>query len=464
MSKSLFTLCWLLLLVSLAPAGIEAEAAEPVSNQSQNETTGSGVSLSQLIFDSSEHFSDINSAKLDGLLQRIGDSRVVLLGESSHGTYEFYEMRARITRELIENKGFNIVAIEGDWPDASRIDFYVRGGRESGKRPMYTKKPFTVFPEWMWRNHSVMDFTHWLKDHNRSVRSADDTVGFYGIDIYNIFGSIDVVVDYLYGVDANMADFARRQYGCLAPWAEYPPDYGRALKSGKARPCTNEVAAVFQALQGKQAKFMPLDKQRYFHALQNARLIKNGERYFRTMKDGDTQSWNQRDNNMFERLQAIMDYRGETSKAVVWAHNTHLGDSRATDSRERGEVNLGQLVRQAFGDRSYIIGFGTDHGRVAAAPQWHRPVESRVVPASHKDSYEYLFHLVKADNFMLPLRHAKNDLIRKKLLPVRMERAIGVAYDPENELKKHYYDASLPRQFDEYIFFDETHAIRPLSE
>ena len=427
--------------------------------------TGTGLTLPELIYDSSEHFSDIESANLDGLLKRIADSRVVLLGESSHGTREFYDMRARITKELIEKKGFNIIAVEADWPDASRINFYIHDSdRGTRQRPMYTNKPFAVFPQWMWLNHSVLDFTHWLKDYNRSIDSADNAVGFYGIDIYNLFGSIEVVLDYLYRIEPGMADVARNHYRCLFPWANDPSQYGRALKAGKARLCTNEVNAVLKDLLNKEAHFRLLDNQQYFYAVQNARLIINGERYFRTMPDDDTDSWNQRDKNMFERLQAILDHHGETSKAVVWAHNIHIGDSRTTDMSERGEINLGQRVREAFGDKSYIIGFGTDHGKVAAAPRWGKPVEIQQVPPSHEDSYEYLFHQVKADNFMLPLRHSEREILRKKLLPVRMERAIGVAYDPKNELKKHYYDASLPRQFDEYIFFDETHAVKPLEK
>lgn len=464
-SNNYLILPWLLLFIPLAAiAGLQDNA--PEAEQSPARATPESISQAELIDTSSEHFSDINTVNLAGLLERIGDSRVVLLGEASHGTLEFYEMRARITRELIEKKGFNIVAGEADWPDASRIDFYIsdpgRGSRDAGSEPMYKSKPFTVFPEWMWRNHSVLAFTRWLKDYNHAVPASDGKVRFYGIDIYNIFGSIEVVLDYLYSVDAEMADFAYRHYSCLLPWSEYPPDYGRALKSGRARLCTNGVAAVLKALRNKQVNLKPLGKRRYFDALQNAWLVKNGERYFRTMNDGDTQSWNQRDKNMFERLQSILDYHGETAKAVVWAHNIHIGDSSATDSYQRGEINLGQRVREAYGDRSYIIGFGTDHGKVTAAPGWHRPVQFQTVPPSHEDSYEYLFHLVRSDNFMLPLRHPKNDMIRKKLRPLRMERAIGVAYDPKNELKKHYYYASLPDQFDEYIFFDETHAVKPL--
>lgn len=465
-SKNLYSLLRILIVIpTLAFAELQHQPSSVTAKSPEAD-----VSLPDLIYASSEPFSDINTANLDDLLERIGDARVVLLGESSHGTLEFYEMRARITRELIKKKGFKIIAIEADWPDASRIDFYSRGADRDSKRrpghspfhgPMYNNSPFAVFPEWMWRNQSVLTFTHWLKDYNRSVHSVDDTVSIYGIDIYNLFGSIEVVLDYLQQANPQLAKLATRHYSCLFPWAHDPSEYGRALKSGKARKCENGVNAVLQDLLGKEPYLKPLDKQRYFSAVQNARLIQNGERYFRTMTDDDTDAWNQRDGNMFERLQAILNFHGETTKAVVWAHNTHLGDSRGTDMKDYGQINLGQRVREAFGDSAYIIGMGTDHGEVAAAPRWDRPVEIQQVPPSHQDSYEYLLHQVKADNFMLPLRHAHNDVLREKLLAERMERGIGVAYDPKNELKKHYYRASLPRQFDEYIFFDETHAVKP---
>lgn len=455
----------LLLLITLVTIAGTLHGQQLPTKLPANKPADTDDSLAELITHSSEHFNHIPSARLDGLLQRIGDAQLVLLGEASHGTLEFYRMRARITRELIEKKGFTIVAGEADWPDASRINDYIREpGRDEDDWPAYSRKPFTVFPEWMWRNQTVMTFTRWLKNYNRSVPSRDKAVHFYGLDVYNLFGSIEVVLDYLYSVDAMLAHVARRQYRCLFPWSEYPPDYGRALKAGKARPCKQNVAAVYKALDDRKADFSPLNRQRYFDVMQNARLVINGERYFRTMNDGDTQSWNQRDKNMFERLQAVMDYHGEKVKAVVWAHNIHIGDSRATDAYDRGEINLGQRVREAYGGRSYSIGFGTDHGTVAAAPRWHKPVEIQAVPPSHAGSYEYLFHQVEADNFMLPLRHAKSGQVRQRLLPARMERAIGVAYDPQNELKKHYYDASLPGQFDEYIFFDNTHAVKPLKD
>jgi protein-L-isoaspartate(D-aspartate) O-methyltransferase len=433
------------------------------------------VTLPELIYDSSEHFSDIESANLDGLLERIGDSRVVLLGEASHGTAEFYDMRARITRELIENKGFTIVAIEGDWPDAEIIDDYIRHVGRINEQKRTSKKPFTGYPSWMWANHSVRDFTRWLKEYNQSTVSGKDQVGFYGLDLYNLFGSIDAVLEYLQDVDAKAAEAARWHYGCLRPWAHDPSLYSRDMQSGRFHGCGYEVFAVLQELRNKRVHYIhnhrdndiESHRQRYFKAVQNAQLAINGERYFRTMYDSSNESWNQRDYSMFETLRSVMAFHGKTSKAVVWAHNSHIGDARATERNEHNEFNLGQQVRETFADSAYLIGFATDHGTVAAASEWGGPMQVMQIPPSSRDSYGYLFHQVKADNFLLPLRdtgsrNPKQDETRKRLLTERLQRAIGTTYDPADELKKHYSHASLPRQFDELIWFDETRAVKPL--
>ncbi len=443
---------------------------------SHNSSADKEVTIPELIYDSSEHFSDIDSANLDGLLQRIGDSRVVLLGEASHGTAEFYDMRARITRELIENKGFTIVAIEGDWPDAEIIDDYIQDVGRVNEQKRTSKKPFTGYPSWMWANHSVRDFTKWLKEYNQSTVSTKDKVGFYGLDLYNLFVSIDAVLEYLQDVDAKAAEAARWHYGCLLPWAHDPSLYSRDMQSGRFRGCGYEVFAVLQELRNKRAHYIQnhrdddneLHRQRYFKAEQNARLAINGERYFRTMYDSSNESWNQRDHSMFETLLGVMNFRGKTSKAVVWAHNSHIGDARATERSEYNEFNLGQQVRETFADNAYLIGFGTDHGTVAAASKWGGPMQVMQIPPSNRDSYGYLFHQVKTDNFLLPLRDTgsrdyNQDKTRKKLLTERLQRAIGTTYDPEDELKKHYSHASLPRQFDEFIWFDETRAVKPLN-
>jgi protein-L-isoaspartate(D-aspartate) O-methyltransferase len=451
-------LFWCLILVPLlSAAGIEDKKPAQASTQATR-TTGT---LPELIYHSSEHFSDIDSANLDGLLERIGDSRLVLLGEASHGTAEFYDMRARITRELIKKKGFTIIAAEAEWPDASIIDHFIRG---SGKQPVVRYKAFGDFPAWMWKNQSIITFLRWLKDYNQGAKSPEYTVGFYGLDIYNLFGSVDALLDYLQAVDPAFAKVARWRYSCLMPWSSDPALYSQFMEFQTHHGCESEVNAVLRDLRKKQAFYKQIDAERYFNAEQNARLVINSERYFRTRYQGIYNSWNLRDESMFETLLAILNYRGQTSKAVVWAHNSHIGDARATDRNALGEINLGQRVRETFGDSSYLIGFGTDHGTVAAASQWGGPMEIMRVPPSNKNSYGHLFHNVTADNFLLPLRMHLQEIVYKKLLSAPLQRGIATTYNPEAELKKHYFHTSLPRQFDEYIWFDETQAVRPLSK
>jgi protein-L-isoaspartate(D-aspartate) O-methyltransferase len=419
------------------------------------------ASLPELIYKSSEHFASIDHVNLDNLLERIGDSRLVLLGEASHGTAEFYEMRARITQELIEKKGFTIVAAEADWPDAAHIDHYIHGTEPD---PLLENRPFSRFPTWMWANHSVLKFTHWLKSHNDKVDSHYKQVGFYGLDLYSLHHSMEVVLNYLDKVDPETAEVARVRYGCLKPWASDPGMYSRVTITKQYRECEDDVLAILQDLLSKRLDYSLADGERFFDAEQNARLVSNAERYYRTMYYAENNSWNQRDQHMFETLQSVLAFRGPESKAIIWEHNSHIGDARATQMSARGEFNIGQLARQEYGDAAYLIGFGTDHGTVAAASEWGGPMEVKQVQPSHIDSYERVCHEVPTDNFLLPLRKPLQEITRKKLLVERLERAIGVIYQPETELQSHYFYASLPRQFDEYIWFDETHAVEPLTK
>ena len=418
------------------------------------------LSIPELIYQSSEHFTRIADVKLNNLMQRIGDSRLVLLGEASHGTAEFYDMRARITQELIEKKGFTIIAVEADWPDASHINHYIHN---TSPDPLLQNPPFERFPTWMWANQSVLAFSHWLKAHNQKITEPQRQIEFYGLDLYSLSSSIDAVLSYLDNVDPETAEIARIRYGCLTPWLSDPSLYGQVSISKQYRKCEKDVLANLQDLLQKRLNYSLADGNSFFNAEQNARLVANAERYYRTMYYGENNSWNQRDQHMFDTLQAVLAHRGEKSKAVIWAHNSHLGDARATQMSARGEFNIGQLVRQHYGDAAYNIGFGTDHGTVAAASEWGGPMEVKQVQPAHMDSYERLCHEVNTDNFLLPLRHPLKDTIRMKLQVERLERAIGVIYRPKSELQSHYFYASLPRQFDEYIWFDESSAVTPLS-
>jgi protein-L-isoaspartate(D-aspartate) O-methyltransferase len=438
----------------IGAAGWEDEAARLPS------LAKTAPSLPELVYRSSEHFASIDRANLESLLGRIGDARLVLMGEASHGSAEFYEMRARITRELIEKKGFNVIAVEADWPDAAQLDGYVRSQPVD---PLLKTQPFTRFPTWMWANRSILEFSHWLKSHNDRTTEAARQVGFYGLDLYSLGASIEVVLDYLESVDPETAEVARVRYGCLSPWADDPGLYGRVILTRQYKSCEQGILAMLKDLLEKRLAYASADGERFFNARQNAQLIANAERYYRTMYYAEQNSWNQRDRHMFTTLESVMAFRGPGAKAVVWAHNSHVGDARATQMSARGELNIGQLVRQKYGSAAYLIGFGTDHGTVAAASEWGGPMEVKRVQPSHIDSYERVCHEVDTDNFLLPLRSPLQATVRERLLAERLERAIGVIYRPESELQSHYFYASLPQQFDEYIWFDETRAVEPLS-
>jgi protein-L-isoaspartate(D-aspartate) O-methyltransferase len=409
-----------------------------------------------LIASGCEPFGDIEAADLAPLLKRIGDARVVLLGEATHGTSEFYRMRARITRELIAVKGFDVVAIEADWPDAARIDQYVR----HIERPAPDWTAFARFPTWMWRNQEVRAFVDWLRERNRA-QPATGRAAFCGLDLYSMFTSIAAVLDYLEDVDPETAAVARHRYACLTPWESDPATYGYAALTNRYRSCEREVVGMLQELLAARLTLIPSDGERYFDAVQNARLVEQAERYYRLMYYGGHASWNLRDTHMFETLARTLESRGPGSKAVVWAHNSHVGDASATELGARGEINIGELCRRRFGAALYAIGFGTDRGMVAAASNWDGPMETKTVRPAHPESYERLCHEAGIPSFLLDLR--RPGALRQELLDARLERAIGVIYRPETELSSHYFNAHLPRQFDEFAWFDETTAIRPLT-
>ncbi|NIR46441.1 MAG: protein-L-isoaspartate(D-aspartate) O-methyltransferase [Gemmatimonadetes bacterium] len=410
----------------------------------------------EVIQGAAEPVYSIDETDLTPLLDRIGSARVVLLGEASHGTAEFYDMRARITRELVQRHGFNIVAVEADWPDAAQIDRHVRG------TPVTVEdiQPFTRFPAWMWANGQVARFVGWLKTYNESLDEAATGVGFYGLDLYSLYVSIAAVLEYLDEVDPESARVARQRYGCLTPWEADPVSYGAAALSGRYRDCESQVVAMLSDLLRNRLEYAARDGERFFDASQNARLIANAEKYYRTMYYGSSESWNLRDRHMFETLEAILKFRGPESRAVVWEHNSHIGDARATEMSARGQLNVGQLCRERFGDEARLVGFGTDHGTVAAASEWDGPMEIMDVRPAHPRSHERLCHESRIEGFVLPV--GRNADVRETLRAERLERAIGVIYRSETELQSHYFHASLPDQFDEYIWFDETKAVTPL--
>ena len=413
------------------------------------------TSLAQKIAAYCEPFELPETAQCDRLLARIGDAQVVLLGEASHGTSEFYRMRDRISRELIAKKGFRFVAIEGDWPDAARVDHYVR----HLEYPPSEWTAFARFPTWMWRNEEVRTFVEWLRAHNAALK-PDDRAAFHGLDLYSLYDSIRAVLQYLEEVDPPTARVARERYGCLTPWQSDPATYGHAALTGAYPTCESEVAVVLTDLLHKRLAYADRDGERFMDAVQNARLIANAEQYYRIMYYGSRASWNLRDSHMFETLKSLLAFYGPKAKAIVWAHNSHIGDASATEMFARGEYNIGHLCRKEFGNRMYAIGFGTDSGTVAAASNWDGPMETKSVLPSIPESYERCCHDSGILSFCLDL-HQSSINGAADLRKPRLERAIGVIYRPETELASHYFQAILPQQFDEYIWFDKTRAVTP---
>jgi erythromycin esterase-like protein len=402
----------------------------------------------------------------DPLLEMIGDARFVLLGEASHGTHEFYRERAQITKRLITEKGFKAVAVEADWPDAYRVNRYVRGvGADASAK--YALGDFKRFPNWMWRNTDALDFIEWLRGHNYSLGDQAKKVGFYGLDLYSLFTSIEAVLTYLDKVDPEAARRARFRYSCFEDFGEDTQAYGFAATFGLTETCEDEAVNELKELRQRAAEYAQRDgwvaDDEFFFAEQNARLVKNAEQYYRSMFRGHTLSWNLRDRHMAETLDALVAYldrQGPRAKIVVWEHNSHLGDARATESGESGRLNVGQLVRERYGREAVIIGFTTYTGTVTAASDWDAPAERKHVRPAAPQSYEWLFHQTPLPRFLLVTR--ENERLAETLRAERLERAIGVIYRPQTERLSHYFRARLSDQFDAVMHFDQTQAVEPL--
>lgn len=414
--------------------------------------------VSRLIREAGEPLGDLDAA-IAALVERIGDARLVLLGESTHGTSEFYRMRARISQALIERRGFQFVAVEADWPDAMRVNRYVS---DYLPRARVDFTPFARFPTWMWRNQEVSEFVEWLRAHNLKQSERLHQAGFYGLDLYSLFTSVAHVLAYLDSVDPDAARIARARYGALTPWQKDPSAYGQAVLTGRYASSETAVVTMLRELLARRLEYGRKDGEQFFDAAQNARVVASAERYYRAMYYGSATSWNLRDTHMFDTLVSLLGFHGAGSRGIVWAHNSHVGNAMATEMSARGELNIGQLCRTRFGEGVYVIGFGTDHGTVAAASNWDEPMQRMRVRPAHPQSYERLCHDSALAAFMLHLRAPRRRAVRDELLADRLERAIGVVYRPDSERASHYFFASLPQQFDEYIWFDETQAVEPL--
>jgi erythromycin esterase-like protein len=392
----------------------------------------------------------------------VGDAELALLGEATHGTHEFYANRANVTRGLILESGFRAVVVEADWPDAYRVNRYVRH-ESRDTTAIEALEDFKRFPTWMWRNTDVVEFVEWLRDHNDGL-PPEQQVGFYGMDLYALYSSIRAVLDYLQKSDPDAARRARERYACFDRYDEDPQAYAYAERFG-LESCEDAVVGVLTDLRRRAAQLSSdgaIRRDAYFFAEQNARLVKNAEEYYRTMFRGGIQSWNLRDTHMAGTIEALRSHLTEPhgpAKLVIWAHNSHLGDARATVMGKRGELNVGQLMRERFPGKTALVGYTTAHGTVTAASDWGEPLELKRVRPALPESYEHLFHEVSTPRFFLPLRH---EPVQHQLMKPRLERAIGVIYLPETERQSHYFHASLSSQFDAVLHFDHTTAVRPL--
>ena len=402
----------------------------------------------------------------DPLIGRISEARFALLGEASHGTHEFYCERAEITKRLIAEKNFTAVAVEADWPDAYRLNRYVRGASDDVDA-VEALADFRRFPTWMWRNTVVVEFVEWLRAHNDALPPGAEKVGFYGLDLYSLHASMKAVLQYLEKVDPEAAARARERYSCFDHVGEDTQAYGLMTRLNLSKSCEAEVVRQLVELQRRAADYTRRDgrlaQDELFYAEQNARLVKNAEAYYRSVFLEEVSSWNVRDRHMAETLDALvehLDRKAGRAKIAVWEHNSHLGDARASEMGQRGELNLGQLTREKYGSEAVLVGFTTHHGTVTAASDWGKSAERKRVRPALAGSYEALFHATGRDRFMLILNDS--EAIMRQLRDPRLERAIGVIYRPETERQSHYFQARLAEQFDAVLHFDETRAVQPL--
>jgi len=397
---------------------------------------------------------------LDALIARIGKARYVLLGEATHGTSDFYEWRATLSRRLIEDHGFSFIAVEGDWPDCYRVNRYAKWYVDSGSSARDVLHAFERWPTWMWANREVAELAEWLRDHNRR-RASERQVGFYGLDVYSLWDSMHAVVHYLESVDAELARAARAAYRCFEPYGEDAQEYARATALVPTT-CEREAIAVLAALRDKAEEFGEDGRDAYFNAEQNALVARNAEHYYRTMIRGGPASWNVRDTHMVETLERLMKHHGPEAKAIVWEHNTHIGDARFTDMARAGMFNVGQVVRQSHDeDDVVLVGFGTHRGTVIAGEEWGAPMRRMRVPPAREHSFEHAFHEAEVGDALVVFDDRDDGGIEALDDPIG-HRAIGVVYDPRNEAWGNYVPTIVPRRYDAFMYIEETTGVDAL--
>ena len=392
---------------------------------------------------------------LTPLLDRIGDARYVLIGEASHGTSEFYTWRARLSQRLIREKGFSFVAVEGDWPDCYQVNRYVKGYDDAGNSALDVLHAFERWPTWMWANWEVVAFAEWLKGHNEGLPS-EERVGFYGLDVYSLWESLEAVTGFLEDTDPGALEAARRAYRCFEPYREDAHAYAEATAMVPTS-CEAEVVKLLSELRGKVEAY-PADAETRLNAEQNAHVAVNAERYYRAMIRGGSSSWNVRDTHMMDTLDRLMVRRGAGAKAIVWEHNTHIGDARATDMAAAGMVNVGQLARERHSAEGvFLVGFGSYEGSVIAGDYWGAEMEEMPVPPAVPGSWEALLHGTGSDRLLFSA-----DLKDPAFVERRGHRAIGVVYHPSRERFGNYVPTVLPRRYDAFLYLAKTKGLHPL--
>ncbi|GAB4091577.1 erythromycin esterase family protein [Flaviaesturariibacter terrae] len=399
----------------------------------------------------------LNSSKdLDALLADIGERPLVLLGEASHGTHEYYTWRTAISRRLIAEKGFRFIAVEGDWPDCYRINRYVKGYADAGGSIQEVLRSFDRWPTWMWANWEVAALAEWLREWN-SHRPMAERVGFYGLDVYSLWDSMRTLQEYLEGEDPALAKLLRGAIGCFEPYEDNEHAYARASLSRHS--CRDRVLELWQEVRKKAPQF-DRDPEAAFSAEQNALITVNAEKYYRSMMGFDNESWNVRDGHMMETLQRLLQFHGTSARGIVWEHNTHIGDARATSMRQAGMVNIGQLAREEWGvDKVYLCGFGCYDGSVIAGEEWGAPHEEMDVPEARDGSIEQLLHFESPHSRYLLFREEKPQSRYRQSVP---HRAIGVVYDPSRERFGNYVPSVMAERYDAFLYIDRTQALHPM--
>jgi erythromycin esterase-like protein len=397
-----------------------------------------------------------NSKDLDALIEDIGDVQVVMLGEASHGTHEYYTWRTAITKRLIQEKGFDFIGVEGDWPDCYRINRYIKGYKEGGHDIQTILKAFDRWPTWMWANWEIAALAEWLHEFN-SGSAVNKKVGFYGLDVYSLWDSMKEMLQYLEKEDATAAAAVKKAIKCFEPYEENEQLYARYSLTEHS--CRDKVLELLKEIR-LRAQFLDGDPEAGFNAEQNALIAVNAENYYRTMMGFDNESWNVRDRHMMETLDRLLTFHGKSSKAIVWEHNTHIGDARATDMKRGGMVNIGQLAREQYGiNKVYLVGFGSYQGSVIAGEEWGALMEEMEVPPAREGSIEHQLHQQSSrDRYLL---FNTEDIQRKYESSIR-HRAIGVVYNPERERHGNYVPSVMSQRYDAFLFLDTTTALHPL--